>query len=148
MEDLFFDLLHICFSLEMPKSKFSVELDAANVTWLSTDVAIFSSKIGELLLLTLIYDGRYYSFTFCYHVIIVFGSMECHMLHALSTWLKSLGKIISTSLPMFLSNVQLCCCELILVCLISSPCRVVQRLELMKSKASVLTSVSCIWFML
>ncbi|XP_065030175.1 cleavage and polyadenylation specificity factor subunit 1-like isoform X1 [Musa acuminata AAA Group] len=45
-------------SSEMPKAKFTVELDAANVTWLSPDVAMFSSKTGDLLLLTLIYDGR------------------------------------------------------------------------------------------
>ncbi|XP_074570014.1 cleavage and polyadenylation specificity factor subunit 1 [Curcuma longa] len=45
-------------SSEMPKSKIAVELDAANGTWLSPDVAIFSSKTGDLLLLTLIYDGR------------------------------------------------------------------------------------------
>ncbi|URD80129.1 cleavage and polyadenylation specificity factor subunit [Musa troglodytarum] len=44
-------------SSEMPKAKFTVELDAANVTWLSPDVAMFSSKTGDLLLLTLIYDG-------------------------------------------------------------------------------------------
>lgn len=45
-------------SSDMPKTNFSIELDAANVTWLSQDVAMFSSKSGELLLLTLVYDGR------------------------------------------------------------------------------------------
>ncbi|XP_072956433.1 probable cleavage and polyadenylation specificity factor subunit 1 isoform X1 [Typha angustifolia] len=45
-------------SPEMPKSKFPVELDAANATWLLHDVAMFSSKAGEILLLTLVYDGR------------------------------------------------------------------------------------------
>ncbi|KAL0902907.1 hypothetical protein M5K25_028407 [Dendrobium thyrsiflorum] len=45
-------------SLDMPKSNFTVELDAANATWLSHDVAMFSSKTGELLLLTLVNDGR------------------------------------------------------------------------------------------
>ncbi|XP_008791964.2 cleavage and polyadenylation specificity factor subunit 1 isoform X2 [Phoenix dactylifera] len=45
-------------SSEMPKSNINVELDAANATWLSHDVAMFSSKTGELLLLTLVYDGR------------------------------------------------------------------------------------------
>ncbi|KAG9445352.1 hypothetical protein H6P81_016692 [Aristolochia fimbriata] len=45
-------------SQDMPRSNFSVELDAANATWLSNDVALFSTKTGELLLLTLIYDGR------------------------------------------------------------------------------------------
>ena len=43
----------------MPRSSFSVELDAANATWLSNDVAMLSTKTGELLLLTLVYDGRY-----------------------------------------------------------------------------------------
>ncbi|KAK9292408.1 hypothetical protein L1049_020376 [Liquidambar formosana] len=45
-------------SQEMPRSSFSVELDAANATWLLNDVAILSTKTGELLLLTLVYDGR------------------------------------------------------------------------------------------
>ncbi|KAF9616940.1 hypothetical protein IFM89_033010 [Coptis chinensis] len=45
-------------SQEMPKSSFNVELDAANVTWLLHDVAMLSTKTGELLLLTLVYDGR------------------------------------------------------------------------------------------
>ncbi|KAM7491713.1 hypothetical protein LguiA_034634 [Lonicera macranthoides] len=45
-------------SQEMSRSSFSVELDAANATWLSSDVAMLSTKTGELLLLTLIYDGR------------------------------------------------------------------------------------------
>jgi cleavage and polyadenylation specificity factor subunit 1 len=45
-------------SQEMLRSSFSVELDAANGTWLSNDVAMLSTKTGELLLLTVIYDGR------------------------------------------------------------------------------------------
>ncbi|KAM3736444.1 hypothetical protein ACB098_10G164100 [Castanea mollissima] len=45
-------------SQEMPRSSFSVELDAANTTWLLTDVALLSTKTGELLLLNLVYDGR------------------------------------------------------------------------------------------
>ncbi|XP_078166463.1 cleavage and polyadenylation specificity factor 160 isoform X1 [Carex rostrata] len=45
-------------SLEMPKSNFSVELDAANATWLSNDIALFSVKTGELLLVTLVNNGR------------------------------------------------------------------------------------------
>lgn len=45
-------------SQEMPKSSFSVELDAANATWLLNDVVLLSTKTGELLLLTLVYDGR------------------------------------------------------------------------------------------
>lgn len=43
---------------DMPKTDFNVELDAAKATWLSHDVAVFSSKTGDLLLLTLVYDGR------------------------------------------------------------------------------------------
>ncbi|KAK9049028.1 hypothetical protein SSX86_032005 [Deinandra increscens subsp. villosa] len=45
-------------SQEMSRSSFSVELDAANATWLSDDVAMLSTKSGELLLLTLVHDGR------------------------------------------------------------------------------------------
>ncbi|KAE8022429.1 hypothetical protein FH972_008231 [Carpinus fangiana] len=45
-------------SQEMPRSSFSVELDAANATWLLSDVVLLSTKTGELLLLTLVYDGR------------------------------------------------------------------------------------------
>lgn len=45
-------------SQELPASSFSVELDAAHGTWISNDVALLSTKSGELLLLTLIYDGR------------------------------------------------------------------------------------------
>ncbi|ONK71681.1 uncharacterized protein A4U43_C04F11250 [Asparagus officinalis] len=45
-------------SSDMPKASFNVELDAAKATWLSPDVVIFSSKNGELLLLTLVSDGR------------------------------------------------------------------------------------------
>ncbi|KAL2641921.1 hypothetical protein R1flu_009508 [Riccia fluitans] len=43
---------------ELPRSKLSVELDAAQVTWISHDVALFSTKNGNLLLLYLVYDGR------------------------------------------------------------------------------------------
>ncbi|KAL2578018.1 hypothetical protein AAZV13_16G173000 [Glycine max] len=45
-------------SQEIPRSSFNVELDAANATWLLSDVALLSTKTGELLLLTLVYDGR------------------------------------------------------------------------------------------
>ncbi|KAL6526939.1 hypothetical protein OROGR_016029 [Orobanche gracilis] len=45
-------------SQEMPRCGFTIELDAANATWLTNDVAVFSAKSGELLLLTLVYDGR------------------------------------------------------------------------------------------
>ncbi|KAL3524193.1 hypothetical protein ACH5RR_017027 [Cinchona calisaya] len=45
-------------SQEMSRSNFIVELDAANATWLTNDVAMLSTKTGELLLLTLVYDGR------------------------------------------------------------------------------------------
>ncbi|KAG5013105.1 hypothetical protein JHK82_025244 [Glycine max] len=43
---------------EIPRSSFNVELDAANATWLLSDVALLSTKTGELLLLMLVYDGR------------------------------------------------------------------------------------------
>lgn len=42
----------------MPRSPFLVELDAANATWLSNDAVLLSTKTGELLQLSLIYDGR------------------------------------------------------------------------------------------
>ncbi|XP_056694198.1 cleavage and polyadenylation specificity factor subunit 1 isoform X2 [Spinacia oleracea] len=45
-------------SQEMPRSNFIVELDTAHATWLANDVAMLSTKTGELLLLTLVYDGR------------------------------------------------------------------------------------------
>lgn len=45
-------------SLEMPRSSFDVELDAAHATWLTNDVAMLSTKNGELLLLTIYFDGR------------------------------------------------------------------------------------------
>ena len=48
----------------MPRSSFNVELDAANATWLLSDVALLSTKTGELLLLTLVYDGRYVTLLF------------------------------------------------------------------------------------
>ncbi|KAL8217962.1 hypothetical protein R6Q57_021335, partial [Mikania cordata] len=44
--------------LQTSRSSFNVELDAANATWLSNDVAMLSTKSGELLLLTLVHDGR------------------------------------------------------------------------------------------
>ncbi|XP_021725141.1 cleavage and polyadenylation specificity factor subunit 1-like isoform X1 [Chenopodium quinoa] len=45
-------------SQEMPRSSFTVELDTAHAAWLANDVAMLSTKTGELLLLTLVYDGR------------------------------------------------------------------------------------------
>ncbi|CAH9139745.1 unnamed protein product [Cuscuta epithymum] len=45
-------------STETSRASFSVELDAANATWLTNDVVMLSTKTGELLLLTLIHDGR------------------------------------------------------------------------------------------
>ncbi|EFJ10123.1 hypothetical protein SELMODRAFT_184138 [Selaginella moellendorffii] len=45
-------------SLEMPRSKFSIELDAAHATWLSYDAALLSTKTGMLVHLHLIFDGR------------------------------------------------------------------------------------------
>uniref|UniRef100_A0A0D9W2W1 Cleavage/polyadenylation specificity factor A subunit C-terminal domain-containing protein n=1 Tax=Leersia perrieri TaxID=77586 RepID=A0A0D9W2W1_9ORYZ len=49
---------HTDGSPEIPKSNFQVELDAAKATWLSNDIVMFSSKAGEMLLLTVVYDGR------------------------------------------------------------------------------------------
>lgn len=45
-------------SAEIPKSKIVVELDTAHATWVSDDVALISTKTGNLLFLSLIYDGR------------------------------------------------------------------------------------------
>ncbi|VAH41099.1 unnamed protein product [Triticum turgidum subsp. durum] len=45
-------------SPEIPKLNFHVELDAAKATWLSNDIVMFSTKTGEMLLLTVVYDGR------------------------------------------------------------------------------------------
>ncbi|CAM8968382.1 unnamed protein product [Rhodiola kirilowii] len=45
-------------SQDIPRSNFTVELDAANTTWLLNDIAMLSTKTGELLLLMLVYDGR------------------------------------------------------------------------------------------
>lgn len=58
--------IRVFFSQEMPRSGFTMELDAASATWLTNDVAVFSTKSGELLLLTLVYDGRFV--TFCFHL--------------------------------------------------------------------------------
>ena len=57
-------LLFPISSQEIPRSSFNVELDAANATWLLSDVALLSTKTGELLLLTLVYDGRYVAYPF------------------------------------------------------------------------------------
>lgn len=43
---------------EYPKSKLTVELDTAHATWVSHDVALISTKTGNLLFLSLVYDGR------------------------------------------------------------------------------------------
>ncbi|PNT60775.1 hypothetical protein BRADI_5g04673v3 [Brachypodium distachyon] len=45
-------------SPEIHKVNFHVELDAAKATWLSNDIVMFSAKTGEMLLLTVVYDGR------------------------------------------------------------------------------------------
>nr|GMC92978.1 cleavage and polyadenylation specificity factor subunit 1 isoform X1 [Ipomoea batatas] len=45
-------------SPETSRTSFSVELDAANAAWLANDVVMLSTKTGELLLLTLVHDGR------------------------------------------------------------------------------------------
>lgn len=91
------------YSPEIPKSNFQVELDAAKATWLSHDIVMFSSKAGEMLLLTVVYDGRYDN-----SVVIILFSVHAYL-------------VIT-----FFSSIFY---------------RVVQRLDLMKSKASVLSSV-------
>jgi cleavage and polyadenylation specificity factor subunit 1 len=45
-------------SPDFPKSKITVELDTAHAAWVSHDVALLSTKTGNLLLLSLVYDGR------------------------------------------------------------------------------------------
>jgi cleavage and polyadenylation specificity factor subunit 1 len=52
-------------SPETPKTSFCVELDAAKATWLSHDIVMFSSKNGAMLLLTVVYDGRYDTIASC-----------------------------------------------------------------------------------
>lgn len=49
----------------MPRANFTVELDTAHATWLANDVAMLSTKTGDLLLLTLVYDGRSVFFFLC-----------------------------------------------------------------------------------
>lgn len=49
--------LSVCRA-EYPKSKLTVELDTAHATWVSHDVALISTKTGNLLFLSLVYDGR------------------------------------------------------------------------------------------
>lgn len=53
--------MHFVWTISSPetsRTSFSVELDAANATWLANDVVMLSTKTGELLLLTLVHDGR------------------------------------------------------------------------------------------
>jgi hypothetical protein len=99
-------------SPEILKTSFHVELDVAKATWLSHDIVMFSSKNGEILLLTVVYDGRYGTITYC-----------------------SFEKIILTDFTSVLNFVLI----IIIVCFFVY--RAVQRLDLMKSKASVLSSV-------
>ena len=80
-----------------------MELDAAKATWLSHDIVMFSSKNGEILLLTVVYDGRYD--TIAYYL---YKCSRLYIDHYLLFWIY----------------------------------RAVQRLDLMKSKASILSSVS------
>jgi hypothetical protein len=54
-----FIFLYQLGSPEILKTSFHVELDVAKATWLSHDIVMFSSKNGEILLLTVVYDGRY-----------------------------------------------------------------------------------------
>lgn len=65
---------HLLFiSQEMSRSSFSVELDAANATWISNDVAMLSTKSGELLLLTLVHDGRCVTFTLFFNLFVCYN---------------------------------------------------------------------------
>lgn len=57
------DIFFIFSSQDMLRSSFNVELDASNATWLTNDVAMLSTKTGELLSLTLVYDGRWLYFS-------------------------------------------------------------------------------------
>jgi hypothetical protein len=98
----FMSLCQLC-SPETLKTIFHVELDAAKATWLSHDIVMFSSKNGEILLLTVVYDGRYD--TIAYYL---YKCSTLYIDHCLLFWIY----------------------------------RAVQRLDLMKSKASILSSVS------
>jgi hypothetical protein len=88
-------LCQLC-SPEIPKINFHVELDAAKATWLSNDIVMFSTKTGEMLLLTVVYDGRYDII----HIIV------CPIICA--TVLDFIGmpelNIISSSASIFLQN--------------------------------------------
>ncbi|GBG62092.1 hypothetical protein CBR_g28568 [Chara braunii] len=41
-----------------PRSTLNVELDAAQATWIANNTALISTKTGDLLLLSMVYDGR------------------------------------------------------------------------------------------
>lgn len=60
-------LCQLC-SPETLKTSFHVELDVAKATWLSHDIVMFSSKNGEILLLTVVYDGRYDAIASCLYM--------------------------------------------------------------------------------
>ncbi|KAE9464951.1 hypothetical protein C3L33_03130, partial [Rhododendron williamsianum] len=139
----------ISSSQEMPRSSFSVELDAANATWLLNDVAMLSTKTGELLLLTLVYDGRGarlypaissekassfldQSFAFPPHLLELKSSLTKYLLYA------ELTVSLDTLCPeiLFLRTPLVAGAEMTS----SSGTIVVQRLDLSKSRASVLTS--------
>lgn len=107
------------FSQEMPRPGFITELDGANATWLTNDVAMFSTKTGELLLLTLVYDGRL--------VLFCIFSFASYTSPCLLIW----PTVFSFSHCYYWCNM-----------FYIHFCRIVQRLELSKSRASVLTSVS------
>lgn len=64
---IFLFFFFLLSSQDMPRSSFNVELDAAHGTWLANDVAMLSTKTGELLSLTLFYDGRLVSFSILSH---------------------------------------------------------------------------------
>ncbi|WVZ14862.1 hypothetical protein V8G54_012428 [Vigna mungo] len=115
-------------SQEIPRSSFNVELDSANATWLLSDVALLSTKTGELLLLTLVYDGRYAAFTF-------------YLPHSHSLCLRvgggvDVGQLCNSSCG---ACVVVGCAGMVSYFLCCDGW-VVQRLDLSKSKASVLSS--------
>ncbi|KAL6501455.1 hypothetical protein OROGR_026588 [Orobanche gracilis] len=141
-------------SQEMPRCGFTIELDAANGMWLTNDVAVFSAKSGELLLLTLVYDGRIVqrlelsksrasvltSSASCFlalnnFAVPVDGSQEMPRCGFTIELDAANGMWLTNDVAVFSAKSG----ELLLLTLVYDG-RIVQRLELSKSRASVLTS--------
>jgi len=77
-----FIFLYQLGSPEILKTSFHVELDVAKATWLSHDIVMFSSKNGEILLLTVVYDGRYGTIiTHCSFEKAILSLYKCFRLH-------------------------------------------------------------------